>query len=155
MPSILPPISHKGAQRCDAYTQVAQACTRTTAAVVVPAGVSAQALQLADSAAYIPMSGFVSSFNVSVAAALVLYEARRGRLEKLGRHGDLSDAEKQVLMAVLLLRQQVSSLLRLKLHHWNSLFCNVWLHAHQLVHEQQRCSDNNCCRVLTEQAAMA
>ena len=71
-------------------------------------GVSAEALQLADSTAYIPMSGFVSSFNVSVAAALVFYEARRARLAQLGHHSDLSDHEKQVLMAVMLLRHQVS-----------------------------------------------
>lgn len=54
------------------------------------------------------MSGFVSSFNVSVAAALVFYEARRARLERLGFHCDLSDHEKQVLTAVMLLRHQVS-----------------------------------------------
>lgn len=72
------------------------------------AGVSAEALQLADATAYIPMSGFVSSFNVSVAAALVFYEARRARLERLGRHCDLTDHDKQVLTAVMLLRHQVS-----------------------------------------------
>ena len=72
------------------------------------AGVSAEAVKLADSTAYIPMSGFVSSFNVSVAAALVFYEARRARLERLGFHCDLSDHEKQVLTAVMLLRHQVS-----------------------------------------------
>jgi len=70
-------------------------------------GVSAEAVRLADSTAFIPMSGFVSSFNVSVAAALVLYEARRARLERLGHHCDLSDHEKQILTAVMLLRHQV------------------------------------------------
>lgn len=69
-------------------------------------GVSAEALQLADSTSYIPMSGFVSSFNVSVAAALVFYEARRARLARLGYHCDLSDHEQQILTAVMLLRHQ-------------------------------------------------
>lgn len=72
------------------------------------AGVSAAALQLADATAYIPMSGFVSSFNVSVAAALVFYEARRARLERQGYHCDLTDHDKQVLTAIMLLRHQVS-----------------------------------------------
>ena len=57
------------------------------------------------------MSGFVSSFNVSVAAALVFYEARRARLECLGHHCDLSEREKQILTAVMLLRHQVVSFL--------------------------------------------
>ncbi|DBA76390.1 TPA: hypothetical protein ACH3X1_010096 [Trebouxia sp. C0004] len=69
-------------------------------------GVSAEAIKLANSTAYIPMSGFVSSFNVSVAAALVFYEARRARLERLGHHCDLSQHEKQILTAVMLLRHQ-------------------------------------------------
>ncbi|KAL3153380.1 hypothetical protein ABBQ38_011719 [Trebouxia sp. C0009 RCD-2024] len=69
-------------------------------------GVSAAALQLADATAYIPMSGFVSSFNVSVAAALVFYEARRARLERQGYHCDLTDHDKQVLTAIMLLRHQ-------------------------------------------------
>ena len=76
-------------------------------------GVSAEAIELADATAYIPMSGFVSSFNVSVAAALVFYEARRARLERLGYHCDLSDHDKQVLTAVMLLRHQVNLLLLL------------------------------------------
>lgn len=69
-------------------------------------GVSAEAIELADSTAFIPMSGFVSSFNVSVAAALVFYEARRARVERLGHHCDLSEHEKQILTAVMLLRHQ-------------------------------------------------
>ena len=70
-------------------------------------GVSAEAIRLADATAYIPMSGFVSSFNVSVAAALVFYEARRARLQHMGHHCDLTDHDKQVLTAVMLLRHQV------------------------------------------------
>ena len=75
------------------------------------AGVSAEAIRMADSTAFIPMSGFVSSFNVSVAAALVFYEACRARLEHLGYHCDLTDHDKKVLTAVMLLRHQVESTL--------------------------------------------
>ena len=42
-------------------------------------GVSTPALEFADAAVVIPMEGMVSSLNVSVAAALILYEARRQR----------------------------------------------------------------------------
>lgn len=54
------------------------------------------------------MSGFVTSFNVSVAASLIFYEARRARLQQQGFHGDLSQQEKNILTAVMLLRHQVS-----------------------------------------------
>lgn len=42
-------------------------------------GLSEEALRLADAHVSIPMEGMVSSLNVSVAAALILYEARRQR----------------------------------------------------------------------------
>lgn len=42
-------------------------------------GVSAKAAELADVHVVIPMQGMVSSLNVSVAAALILFEARRQR----------------------------------------------------------------------------
>jgi len=42
-------------------------------------GVSREAAELADAHVVIPMQGMVSSLNVSVAAALILYEARRQR----------------------------------------------------------------------------
>jgi tRNA (guanosine-2'-O-)-methyltransferase len=43
-------------------------------------GVSDELAALADAELYIPMYGMIQSFNVSVAAALVLYEASRQRL---------------------------------------------------------------------------
>ncbi|MCG6954589.1 MAG: tRNA (guanosine(18)-2'-O)-methyltransferase TrmH [Gemmatimonadetes bacterium] len=43
------------------------------------AGVSAETLRFADGLVSIPMMGMVDSLNVSVAAALLLYEARRQR----------------------------------------------------------------------------
>jgi tRNA (guanosine-2'-O-)-methyltransferase len=42
-------------------------------------GVSTRAAALADAHVVIPMEGLVNSLNVSVAAALLLYEARRQR----------------------------------------------------------------------------
>ena len=49
-------------------------------------GVSSPAAQLADEFIQIPMEGMVASLNVSVAAALILYEARRQR-EHAGLYG--------------------------------------------------------------------
>ena len=49
------------------------------------AGVSEEVLEAADQCAVIPMCGMVESLNVSVAAALMLNEARRGRLAALVR----------------------------------------------------------------------
>lgn len=43
------------------------------------AGVDAELLQIADGELYIPMHGMIQSFNVSVAAAIVLAEAARQR----------------------------------------------------------------------------
>lgn len=45
-------------------------------------GVSAEAAELADAHVTVPMMGMVSSFNVSVAAAIILAEAQRQRDEK-------------------------------------------------------------------------
>jgi tRNA (guanosine-2'-O-)-methyltransferase len=51
------------------------------------AGVSDEAVRLADAAIMIPMMGMIQSLNVSVACAVTLYEALRQRLEdnKYGR----------------------------------------------------------------------
>ena len=43
-------------------------------------GVSEEAVSIADRTFYIPMHGMVESLNVSVAAAVILYEAQRQRL---------------------------------------------------------------------------
>ncbi len=45
-------------------------------------GVSEEAAQLADERIMIPMFGMVQSLNVSVAAAIILYEAARQRIRK-------------------------------------------------------------------------
>ena len=45
-------------------------------------GVSEEILQIADQTIFIPMFGMVESLNVSVAAAVILYEACRQRMQK-------------------------------------------------------------------------
>ncbi|GFR41232.1 hypothetical protein Agub_g1905 [Astrephomene gubernaculifera] len=65
-------------------------------------GVSAEAVAAADACAVIPMAGMVESFNISVAAALVMYEAQRQRLERRGAHADLSEEQRVALKAVML-----------------------------------------------------
>ena len=47
-------------------------------------GVSEAAVELADAQAIVTTAGFVDSLNLSVAAALCMYEARRCRQERLG-----------------------------------------------------------------------
>lgn len=81
-------------------------------------GVTEEAVQAADACVAIPMSGFVESFNISVAAALILWEARRIRQEKFGKQGNLTPEQVQILKAVMVLRTRglakewVSHLLR-------------------------------------------
>ena len=47
-----------------------------------------------------PPCRFVESFNISVACALIMWEARRLRIERLGCHGDLAPEDRRVLQAV-------------------------------------------------------
>lgn len=60
-------------------------------------GLSPSALQKCDGIFWIPMYGFSQSFNISVAVSATLNHAVRWRVEKLGRHGDLSEPEVAVL----------------------------------------------------------
>jgi hypothetical protein len=53
-------------------------------------------------------AGFVESFNISVAAALIMYEAQQQRIRKLGSSADLSQEQQQQLLAAFLLRGVVS-----------------------------------------------
>jgi tRNA (guanosine-2'-O-)-methyltransferase len=84
---------------------------------------------MADGCFHIPMEGFVESYNVSVAAALTLWEARRVRAAAAaaaggGRGGGLTAEEQQVLKALLFLRakglaaQHVASLLARRPPQW-------------------------------------
>ena len=67
------------------------------------AGVSDEALGLADARVVVPMSGFTQSFNISVAAALTLYHISRDRASR-GLGGDLNDDERRILTAEYYLR---------------------------------------------------
>jgi tRNA (guanosine-2'-O-)-methyltransferase len=58
-------------------------------------GVSSEAEKLADETFYIPMRGMIQSLNVSVAAAVTLYEAQRQRVIK--KMYDQSELEKNEL----------------------------------------------------------
>lgn len=68
------------------------------------AGLSDEFRATADDAVAITMSGFAQSLNISVAAAICLYEARRCRLERLGSHGDLTAADRERLQAVFTIK---------------------------------------------------
>ncbi|MDR5609743.1 MULTISPECIES: tRNA (guanosine(18)-2'-O)-methyltransferase TrmH [unclassified Arsenophonus] len=62
------------------------------------AGISKQALALADHNIHIPMMGMVQSLNISVASALILYEAQRQRQNANmydGLFSQLSEEEQQ------------------------------------------------------------
>ena len=67
-------------------------------------GLSPELLDAADLNAMIPISGFVQSFNISVAAGLCLYRARESRRDRLGRHGDLGDDDRDRLRAVFTMK---------------------------------------------------
>lgn len=62
-------------------------------------GASEALLAEADATCIVPMSGFTQSFNISVAAAVVLYHAREDRLRRQGHHGDLPADAKEALRA--------------------------------------------------------
>lgn len=62
-------------------------------------GVSKEAVNHADSTFYIPMRGMVQSLNVSVAAAVTLYEAQRQRyVNGMYDRMDISDEEYEKLL---------------------------------------------------------
>lgn len=69
-------------------------------------GVTDTAMDMADVMCTIPIDGFVESYNISVAAALILWEARNGRISKLGKHGNLHEEESKVLQAIMYLRNK-------------------------------------------------
>ncbi|WCJ25644.1 tRNA (guanosine(18)-2'-O)-methyltransferase [Euphorbia peplus] len=67
-------------------------------------GISDDALALSDMHCSIPMKGMVDSFNVSVAAGILMHHAVCDRISRLGRHGDLTTEEIQILLAEFSLR---------------------------------------------------
>ncbi len=96
----------------------------------IVAGASDLAVKMADQAVTVPMAhSFTESFNVSVAAALILNEARQQRIKKLGSCGDLSPEEIQTLTAIMLLKHRGGN--ALSWHpHWRQ-------HAHRDAGAQQ------------------
>ncbi|MGI9586569.1 MAG: TrmH family RNA methyltransferase, partial [Acidimicrobiia bacterium] len=67
-------------------------------------GISDDMRSQADGAVSVQMSGFAESFNVAVAAALALYEIRRQRIAAFGRNGDLTETERDHILAVWYLK---------------------------------------------------
>lgn len=71
-------------------------------------GISDEALELSDLHCSIPMAGMVDSFNVSVAAGILMHHAVCDRISRMGRHGDLTVEECQILLAEFSLRHNSS-----------------------------------------------
>lgn len=72
-------------------------------------GASKEIIEAADDVVIIPMTGFVQSFNISVAGALSLFQILRDRSVRLGRNGDLTEEQQQILAAHYYLRTQDSA----------------------------------------------
>ncbi len=72
-------------------------------------GVSPEMLAAATHRVILPMVGFVQSYNISVAGALSFYQIYADRMQRQGRHGDLSEKEKMILKAHYYLRTQPSA----------------------------------------------
>ncbi|WKA04682.1 hypothetical protein VitviT2T_022695 [Vitis vinifera] len=72
-------------------------------------GISDEALELSDLHCSIPMKGMVDSFNVSVAAGILMHHAVCDRTSRLGSHGDLSLEESRILLAEFSLRHSKSA----------------------------------------------
>jgi tRNA (guanosine-2'-O-)-methyltransferase len=77
-------------------------------------GVSRAARRMADIAVTIPMAGFADSFNISVAAAITLYEAQRQRQLRFGTRGDLSASDLERIRAVWYLKSVRESRLHIE-----------------------------------------
>jgi tRNA (guanosine-2'-O-)-methyltransferase len=72
-------------------------------------GVSPEVIKMADEVIIIPMQGMVQSLNVSVATALILYEAQR-QLENAGRYDAsvLSKEKREEIKAAWVYRDTVA-----------------------------------------------
>ncbi|KAM7506803.1 hypothetical protein LguiA_017256 [Lonicera macranthoides] len=73
-------------------------------------GISEEALELSDLHCSIPMNGMVDSFNVSVAAGILMHYAVCDRTSRMGCHGDLTSEESQILLAEFSLRHSKSAI---------------------------------------------
>ncbi|KAL5198009.1 hypothetical protein ABZP36_001521 [Zizania latifolia] len=72
-------------------------------------GISDDALKLSDLHCSVPMKGMVDSFNVSVAAGILMHHAVCDRVSRLGHHGDLLPEENRILLAEFYLRHREST----------------------------------------------
>ena len=72
-------------------------------------GVSPEMIAAADERIIIPMTGFVQSFNISVAGALSLYHSSQDRLKKRGTNASINETEQGILKALYYLRTQDSA----------------------------------------------
>lgn len=72
-------------------------------------GVSPEMIAAADERVVLPMTGFVQSFNISVAGALCLYHISQDRLRRLGKNADLTSEQQNILKAYYYLRTQDSA----------------------------------------------
>ncbi len=80
-------------------------------------GVSREMIEAADHRVIIPMEGFVQSYNISVAGALCFYQMYLSRQDRLGKSGDLTLEQQEILKAVYATRTLDSSEDVLKRHH--------------------------------------
>jgi hypothetical protein len=55
------------------------------------------------------MKGMVDSFNVSVAAGILMHHAVCDRISRIGHHGDLLPEESRILLAEFYLRHREST----------------------------------------------
>lgn len=72
-------------------------------------GISDDALELSDLHCSVPMKGMVDSFNVSVAAGILMHHAVCDRFSRLGHHGDLLPEENRILLAEFYMRHREST----------------------------------------------
>ncbi|VAH28327.1 unnamed protein product [Triticum turgidum subsp. durum] len=72
-------------------------------------GISDVALKLSDMHCSVPMKGMVDSFNVSVAAGILMHHAVYDRVSRLGQNGDLTSEENRILLAEFYLRHREST----------------------------------------------
>ncbi|MBN2909513.1 RNA methyltransferase [Polycladomyces sp. WAk] len=99
-------------------------------------GISKEAANLADGKFYIPMYGFVQSFNISVAAALALQEVTKRAREIAGDRYGLTDEEKRELLLEWImktLRPQVRKKVQKKLEMSRQTPANQKSSVHRLT----------------------
>ncbi len=72
-------------------------------------GISEEMKSLSDERIILPMSGFVQSYNISVAGALSLYHIYQARMQKLGTSADVTLEQIEILKAHYAIRTQDSS----------------------------------------------